>query len=309
MDKNSLKNFLKKNSFFFFLSIAALGIFDTLYLLYNELLHAGECQVLGGNCGEVLSSTYSRWLGLPLSVWGLIGYISFLELAFKARYRNRNYFLIFFLLSLGGTTFSWYLFYLQAVVIEAWCPLCLVSFGLNNAIFILLIILHFIYGKEEKAVGDKKVFFSSLKMLLRNVVVIVLLFKLTEDYLASSNTSENNQGNFETLIGIIDEKYITTSDVDPLIEKYIVIEKQTIAEKRKKALQFILVEQAAERENLSLVNYLIKEGVIDKREKGKEEKALKELIKDYYTTKQGNKELENLIAKLKQFFFYREVIE
>ena len=291
-----VKNFLKNNSFYLLIGLSIVGIYDTSYLIYSEFFNQGECRFLGGTCGEVLNSEYARIATIPLSVWGLILYLTLFFLSVKSHFENRSYLLGIFLLSLIGSIFSWYFFYLQAKVIEAWCSFCLVSFGINNFIFLYMVLLHFLHEKNERLPIRANILFNSFKILLWNGLFILLIFKLTEDYLKTGPEIED----LSLIIGIIENDYIEIKDIDPFIEEYVFLEKRRISNVRKKALELKLIEKAAEKANLGLGAYLIKEKVIAKPTK------LEDFLESYYAT--SNETTEKLIEKLKKEFFYREII-
>ena len=291
-----LKKFLKNNSLYFILGLSFVGIFDTSYLVYNELFNQGECLLLGGSCGEVLNSEYSQFATIPLSVWGLIHYLTLFSLAFRSHFESPRYFLSIFVLSFLGSIFSWYLLYLQAEVIESWCPLCLISFGINNLILLYMILLHFLHEKNERKSIDSKTFLTTCKTLLWNALVVLLIFKFSADHLKE----EEQASDLKTIVGIIENDYIELNQVDPFIGEYIFLEKRKIDEFRKKFLRLKLIEKAAERANLALEDYLIEEKIIANRE------DFIEFLENYYLS--SDEATEKLIEKLKKEFFYREII-
>ena len=118
--------------------LAFIGILDACYLSYMHLLGEQSCgQWLG--CSHVLSSPYSRILGVPLSALGLGVYLCLFFLAIRARDTQKTVDTArwIFYITLTGTLFSGYLFYLQASVIQHWCPFCLLSMVLMVSIFAL----------------------------------------------------------------------------------------------------------------------------------------------------------------------------
>ena len=118
--------------------LAFIGILDACYLSYVHLLGEQSCgQWLG--CSHVLSSPYSRILGVPLSALGLGVYLCLFFLAIRARDIQKTVDTArwIFYITLTGTLFSGYLFYLQASEIQHWCPFCLLSILLMVSIFAL----------------------------------------------------------------------------------------------------------------------------------------------------------------------------
>lgn len=124
------------------LSIA--GFFDSSYL---TILHYQNvippCNIALG-CETVLTSRFSTILGVPIS---LFGSVFFLTLIFLLLLPQRKLFYIFFkLLSWSGILVSAILLYIQAFVLHAFCQYCLLSEVIILGIFILSF-----YLKEETA--------------------------------------------------------------------------------------------------------------------------------------------------------------
>lgn len=110
------------------------------YLAYVKLFHiAIYCTPGLGNCETVNSSTYSILFGVPLGVWGLIGYTAlFLLITFgrKIHFFSEYLDLTIFAISLGGFLFSIYLTSLELFVIKAICQWCILSAVMMTFIFI-----------------------------------------------------------------------------------------------------------------------------------------------------------------------------
>ena len=118
--------------------VAFLGVLDTSYLTYKQLLDKDIVCSLVDGCEIVLNSTYATVLGIPLSTIGLIYYLTLLILAvLLIKITSRSIAKLHFSLTTLGLIFSSYLVYLQAVVINSWCQYCLVSAGTTTLLFIL----------------------------------------------------------------------------------------------------------------------------------------------------------------------------
>jgi protein-disulfide isomerase/uncharacterized membrane protein len=120
------------------LILASLGILDAGYLSYVHLLGGQSCgQWLG--CSYVLSSPNSRIFGVPLSTLGLGVYLCMAFLATRARDTQKMADAVrwIFYITLTGNLLTVYLIYLQASVIQHWCPFCLLSMILMFSIFVL----------------------------------------------------------------------------------------------------------------------------------------------------------------------------
>ena len=118
--------------------LAIVGIVDSGYLTYERLsVHIPPCSTHPWvDCGKVLKSEYATLFGVPLSVFGLIHYTTFLALVI-AVYKRGTQILkqAMLLLALFGGLFSVYLVYLQLGIIGAICLYCMVS-AINSFIIV-----------------------------------------------------------------------------------------------------------------------------------------------------------------------------
>jgi uncharacterized membrane protein len=119
--------------------LALVGALVSLYLTFYKLGWVGSLACgPGGGCAVVQSSPYAVFLGVPVPLWGLLGYLALLGLAlYGLRPGGLARPAVGWLL-LGwaalAAMFTAYLSYLEAFVIRAWCRWCLVSAGLVVAI-------------------------------------------------------------------------------------------------------------------------------------------------------------------------------
>ena len=129
------------------LIIALLGLSDAIYLLIIKLSSNKALCVPGlGDCWSVNNSIYSEWNGIPISVFGILSYISIILLLTLLNRVSflKNFIHIFVLgISLIGFIFSIYLTYLQIAVIKAICPFCIISAITMTTVFVLSIFYFF----------------------------------------------------------------------------------------------------------------------------------------------------------------------
>ncbi len=117
---------------------AFIGIGDTLFLSYYQFLNLIPSCAIGG-CEIVLTSEYSKFLGVPLSYIGLVYYVYMLGLALLLAIDPHSkglrigavlYAAIGLLLSVGFELLQFY-------VIGAMCMYCAISAGTAALLFIL----------------------------------------------------------------------------------------------------------------------------------------------------------------------------
>lgn len=93
----------------------------------------------GVNCETVASSPYSVFAGLPVSVWGLLGYLAMGILAAWAASRRRLHATwplgLLLLLTAISVAVSAALAFVSATRIDSLCLFCMASYALNAALF------------------------------------------------------------------------------------------------------------------------------------------------------------------------------
>ena len=109
------------------------------YLVYTDAAYESFCAISRSiNCDNVSQSPYSVFLGLPVPVWGVIGYTFFLILLGVIRWSTGGPGRIWSLLSCVALGFSLYSIVLAMIStwwIQSFCIMCIGLYGIN---FLLL---------------------------------------------------------------------------------------------------------------------------------------------------------------------------
>ena len=123
------------------LIIAIIGLFDAIYLsishyrVYSDLGYQSFCAISKAlNCDTVSQSPYSILFGVPVPVWGVLGYAFFLILFLFAWPKNalrRRVWTLLFLISLGFTAYSLVLAFISTYSIQSYCIMCILSYAVN----------------------------------------------------------------------------------------------------------------------------------------------------------------------------------
>lgn len=126
------------------IGILLLGIFGFGLALFIRHKKAGREKMvcyIGQDCDAVVHSDYSRFLGMPIEIIGMLYYaaIAAAYFAFLTVPAAAAMPVIFWVLALttAAFLFSLYLTFIQGFVLREWCEWCLVSAFLCTAIFIL----------------------------------------------------------------------------------------------------------------------------------------------------------------------------
>ena len=124
-------------------ALVVVGLLVSIYMtIYKVSNNDGMC--LGsGDCSTVNASRFSEMNGIPVAVFGVVGYIAILFVHF---FENRNAFfkkngtLFIFGMSLTGFIFTLWLVYVEVALLKAYCPFCITSQVAMTVIFILAVI-------------------------------------------------------------------------------------------------------------------------------------------------------------------------
>jgi uncharacterized membrane protein len=123
--------------------LAIVGLLDSAYLSYIKLTNQTASCSLIGDCEKVNSSRYAVMGGVPIAIFGVIGFSLLLVLLFLDRPSAEAPEAVrfaFFGVTLAGTLFSVYLTYLELFVLKAICPFCALSALAMVGLFVLSLI-------------------------------------------------------------------------------------------------------------------------------------------------------------------------
>lgn len=117
----------------------AVSIYMTVYKISGN---DGMC--LGsGDCSTVNASRFSEVNGIPVAVFGIIGYAAILFVhIFETRneFFRKNGTLLIFGMSLTGFIFTLWLVYVELALLNAICPFCVTSQAAMTIIFIIAVV-------------------------------------------------------------------------------------------------------------------------------------------------------------------------
>jgi uncharacterized membrane protein len=127
-------------------AFAAAGLAIALYMAFVEV--TGSEAVCGpvGDCNRVQSSPYATLAGVPVGVFGVIGYLLLGVIRVGWRRHPRQPLLVWGI-ALAGVAFSIYLTFLEPFVIGATCLWCI-----NSAVIMTLILV----AATPAAVRDRR---------------------------------------------------------------------------------------------------------------------------------------------------------
>ena len=132
------------------LIVAFLGFIDASFLTAEHYLNmTPPCFIVQG-CDVVTTSSYSKILGIPVSLFGSLFYISILVLGiyFVDKQKSVALTLIHAGTTLGLLMSLWFV-YVQAFILKSWCLYCLFSAGTSTALFVLGAIAYYKVWPEQ----------------------------------------------------------------------------------------------------------------------------------------------------------------
>ena len=136
--------------------LAAVGLVDSIYLSvshyrnYTDIGYESFCALSRAiNCDTVSQSPYAIFLGIPVPVWGVIGYVFVLLLLLIAGTRAARPKRVWAMLVVVALLYSGYSIVLAVIshfYINSYCIMCIVSYGIN---FLLLFLSWLVWRRFE----------------------------------------------------------------------------------------------------------------------------------------------------------------
>ncbi len=136
--------------------IAVAGLLDSIYLLishyrvYADIGYRSFCAISQSiNCDTVSQSPYSIFLGLPVPVWGILGYafvLILLPFAWSKPNEEKRLWVLLFLVFLAFSIYSIILALISTFLIHSYCIMCILNYGVN---FLLLFYAYLILRRFE----------------------------------------------------------------------------------------------------------------------------------------------------------------
>lgn len=131
-------------SWTFTLFISIIGLLDSIYLLIIKISQNPLLCIQGiGDCWSVNTSKYSEVYGIPVSIFGILGYLLISLLILIIRYntaleKKASY--LFFGFTCIGFLYSIYLTYIEIFVLKALCPFCILSAIIMTVLFVISLV-------------------------------------------------------------------------------------------------------------------------------------------------------------------------
>ena len=119
--------------------LSLIGFFVAAYLLLYKIGVLGELACSTGGCETVQTSEHSDFLGIPVALYGVAGFVSLFVVGIvglqEQWLERREPTVLLVAFSGVGLAYSAYLTYLEASVIHAWCQWCIISAIIVTLVF------------------------------------------------------------------------------------------------------------------------------------------------------------------------------
>ena len=122
-------------------ALALAGLLDSIYMstshyrVYTDMGYRSFCAISKSiNCDTVSQSIYSIFLGVPVPVWGIIGYaffLLFLPFAWSKRAEKKRMWALLFFVSLAFSCCSIILALILTSYIHSYCIMCVLCYAIN----------------------------------------------------------------------------------------------------------------------------------------------------------------------------------
>ena len=122
-------------------ALVVLGLLVSIYMTIYKITSNDAMCIGSGDCHTVNASKYSEVNGIPVAVFGMIGYAAILATLYfenRNRFFKQNATLMIFGMALTGFIFTVWLIYVEVALLKALCPFCLTSQVSMTLILLLL---------------------------------------------------------------------------------------------------------------------------------------------------------------------------
>lgn len=163
ISKKNIRPFAFGMYFWPFVALAFAGLIDSAYLavshyrVYTDIGYESFCAISRAiNCDTVSQSPYAIFLGMPVSVWGVFGYIFVLLLIAFAGMKTackKRIWASLILISALYSVYSVVLAVISQFHIHSYCIMCILSYGINFMLLFYAWIIRRRFDSERYALS------------------------------------------------------------------------------------------------------------------------------------------------------------
>lgn len=123
-------------------ALVVVGLLVSIYMTIYKVTSNDSMCIGSGDCKTVNASKYSEVNNIPVSVFGVIGYLAILAVHYfenRNRFFKQNSTLMIFGMALTGFIFTVWLIYVEIALLKALCPFCVTSQVAMTIIFVIAV--------------------------------------------------------------------------------------------------------------------------------------------------------------------------
>ncbi|BBO79501.1 hypothetical protein DSCO28_00670 [Desulfosarcina ovata subsp. sediminis] len=190
------KRFPYKVYYFTVSLIVLIGLLDSVYLTFShyrnfvDMEYQSFCAISRSfNCDTVSQSPYAIFLGVPVPVWGILGYGLFLFLlsfSWNSKAEQQRVWTLLFFISLIFSLYSLVLAFISSYFIHSYCAMCILSYAVNLVLLFCAWIIRRRFGAEpvktalcldiRYLLNFRKTFFPGLVFFMVTAVAMIWFF-------------------------------------------------------------------------------------------------------------------------------------
>jgi protein-disulfide isomerase/uncharacterized membrane protein len=176
----------KTCSFYFIVGCILIftGFFTSLYLsishyrVYTDIGYSSFCALSKSiNCDTVSQSSFSILFGMPVPIWGVIGFtllILLFPFLFLTKNKEKRLWSLFYIIISFYSIYSFILAFISTFYINSYCLMCILVYAIN----FMLLFYSYIGIKKYIKNGIWKNFFKDLKYLKLQLPLLSLMIQL-----------------------------------------------------------------------------------------------------------------------------------
>ena len=118
------------------------GLVVSIYMTIYKVTSNNAMCLGSGDCSTVNASSYSEVYGIPVAIFGVLGYLAILAVHYfenRNRFFEQNSALMIFGMALTGFLFTVWLIYVEVALLKAICPFCVTSQTAMTIIFMIAV--------------------------------------------------------------------------------------------------------------------------------------------------------------------------
>jgi len=164
------------------LTLALAGMADSVYLavshyrVHVDIGYRSFCAITKSiNCDTVSQSPYAVFLGLPVAVWGVFGYmliVALMTISTFAQGPHKRMWPSIFFVSLAYSLFSVILAAISTFLVKSYCLMCILTYALNLFLLYLAWLIHKRFGSDCLVAGLG----NDLHLIARNKAKAAVIF-------------------------------------------------------------------------------------------------------------------------------------